>query len=190
VTWSARVGMAVAVLAALAIGQTIDKALPVQHVDDRPFVHRAEVGQRVSLDYADVTVRGVHATPKLDTPQGDVGTPGRWLIVDMTLVARGRPLSAPGFALEDGRGRTFDVDPRSGYSWEAAPTGVPWRVHVPFEVPADALPDAQLVITRNTHDSRRDDAAHIDLGISADDAAALWKSIQPVEIPPAGMATS
>jgi hypothetical protein len=33
VTWPARIGMGIAVLAALAVGRTVDAALPVQHTD-------------------------------------------------------------------------------------------------------------------------------------------------------------
>lgn len=185
-----RIGMGFAVIAALAVGQTIDKALPVQHVDDRPFAHRASIGDRVALDYAEVTVRGLHSAARLEVPQGEIGTSGRWLVVDVSVVARAEPLGTPGITLEDGRGRTFDVDPRSGYGWEAAPTGVPWRVHVPFEVPQDALAGATLVFSRNALDSRRDDVARIDLGISPEDVAALWNTDQVIEIPSAGMASS
>jgi hypothetical protein len=185
-TWRAGIAMGVAVLAALAVGRTIDAALPA-HTDDRPFVHTGAVGDPVHLVYADVTVDAVRTAQTLDSDQGAVGTPGRWLVVDLTLVAWGRPLSKPGISLEDSSGRRFESDPRSGYSLVHAPTGVPWRIRVPFEVPEDALPGATLVFTRNTLDDRRDDVARIDLGIEPDEVAELWDTRETIEVPQAGM---
>ncbi|MGV9803146.1 hypothetical protein ACWDTP_34335 [Mycobacterium sp. NPDC003449] len=189
-TWPARIGMGVAVLIALAVGQTVDSALPVEATDVRPFVHAGGIGDRIRLAYADVTADAVRTARTLDTPQGTVGTPGRWLVVDLTVVARGRPLHKPGVSLRDGKDRAFAIDPRSGYSWESAPTGVPWRVQVPFEMPEDGLAGATLVFTRNGLDDRRDDVARIDLGIGSDDVADLRATGATMEITPARMATS
>ena len=182
-TWPARIGMGVAILAALAVGRTIDTALPASS-DSRPFVHAAGVGDPVHLVYADVTVDAVHTAKTLHTEQGqDVGTPGRWLVVDITVVARGRPLSKPGISLEDPSGRGFLSDSRSGYSPEYAPTGVPMRVRIPFEVPEDALQGATLVFSRSADDDRRDDVARIDLGIGPDDVPRLWGTEETIEVP-------
>jgi hypothetical protein len=188
-TWRAGIGMGVAVLAALAMGRTIDTALPAS-TDARPFLRAGGVGDRVHLVYADVTVDAVHTAKTLDTDQGAVGTPGRWLIVDVTVVAWGRPLARPGVSLQDTSGRSFLSDPRSGYSWVSAPTGVPWRVRIPFEVPEDALQGATLVFSRSANDDRRDDVARIDLGIGPGEVPRLWGTQETVEIPQAGMGTS
>jgi hypothetical protein len=179
-TWPGRIGTGVAVLAALAVGQTIDATLP--GTDDRPFVHAAGVGDRVQLAYADVTVDAVRVAKTLATNQGDVGTPGRWLVVDVTVVAWGRPLSQPGVSLEDTSGRSFVSDPRSGYSPLYTRTGVPARVHIPFEVPEDALQGATLVFSRSANDDRRDDVARIDLGIGPEDARGLWRTEMTIEV--------
>lgn len=186
-SWPTKIGAGVAVLAAVAAGQAIDSALP--GTDSRPFVHSAGVRERVHLSYADVTVNGRYVARTLDSVQGVVTTPGRWLVVDLGVVAWHRPLARPGFTLEDGKGRVYRIDLRSGYSWDDAPTGVPWRVHIPFEVPADALPGATLVISRNADDHRRDDIARVDLGIGTEDAQALWDSEASFELPATGMAT-
>ncbi|MED5814778.1 hypothetical protein VST63_20655 [Mycolicibacterium sp. 050232] len=186
-SWPVRMGLGLAVLAALAVGRSVDAALPVEHTDERPFVHTATVGERVGMTFADVTVDGVHTAKALDSVQGTVGTPGRWLVVDLTVVARGRPLSKPGISLVDNADRTFRSDPRSGYDWSAAPTGVRWRAHIPFEVPRDSLAGATLVFSRNATDDRRDDVARIDLGIAEADVEALWATEDTIELGPAGM---
>ena len=181
-TWPARIGMGVAVFAALAVGRTIDTALPV-HTDDRPFVRAGEVGDRVHLVYADVTVDAVRTAKAVDSEQESVvGSPGRWLVVDVTVVAWGSPLAKPGVSLEDASGRTFYSDPRAGYSWVTAPTGVSWRTSIPFEVPRDALPGATLVFSRSGLDDRRDDVARIDLGIGPGDVPRLWDTEETVDI--------
>jgi hypothetical protein len=182
-TWPARIGMGVAVLAALAVGRTIDTALPTS-ADVRPFVHAAGVGDTVHLVYADVTVDAVRTAKTLHTEQqGAVSTPGRWLVVDVTVVAWGRPLSNPAISLDDATGRRFLSDSRSGYSVIHAPTGVPWRARVPFEVPEDALQGATLVFSRTALDDRRDDVARIDLGIGAGEVARLWDTQDTIESP-------
>jgi hypothetical protein len=179
-TWPARIGMGAAILAALAVGRTIDVTLP--GTDDRPFVHTAGVGDRVHLAYADVTVDAVRTAKSLDTGQGTVGTPGRWLVVDVTVVAWGRPLSQPGVSLQDASGRSFVSDPRSGYSPLYTRTGVPARVRIPFEVPEDALQGSTLVFSRSARDDRRDDVARIDLGIGPGDVARLWGTQETIEV--------
>ena len=184
-----RIGMGVAILAALAAGQAIDTALPVDHTDDRPFVHAAGIGDRVHMVYADVTVDCVRTAKTQASPPGEVGTPGRWLVVDATVVAWGRPLAKPGISLQDAHGRTFRIDPRSGYGWESAPTGVTWRVEVPFELPKDALQGATLVFSRSGIDDRRDDVARIDLGIGPSEVARLWDTQDTIEVRQAGMGT-
>jgi hypothetical protein len=189
-SWPVKVGMGVAVLAALAVGQTIDAALPVERTDVRPFVHEAGVGDRVDLVYADLTVDAVRTAKTMTTGLDAVSTPGIWLVVDVTLVAQGRSLTKPGISLQDSRGRTFLVDPRSGYSWAPAPTGIPWQVRIPFEVPQDALAGATLVVSRNAMDDRRDDVARIDLGIGPSDVERLWDTDRTIEVPQAGMKSS
>jgi hypothetical protein len=185
-TWPVRIGVGVAVLAALALGRAIDTALPASS-DARPFVHTGGVGERVHLVYGDVTVDAVHTASTLASDRGQVGSPGRWLVVDVTVVAWGRPLSKPGISLEDASGRTFFSDPQWGYNLGSAPTGVPWRMRIPFEVPQDALQGATLVFSRSALDDRRDDVARIDLGIGAGDLPRLWNTHETIEVPQAGM---
>jgi hypothetical protein len=185
-SWPRRVGFGVAVLAALAAGRAIDVGLPSDS-DDRPFVRSGGIGDRVALVYADVTVTAVHTARAVNSGVDDVGTPGRWLVVDLTVVARGQPLATPAISLEDANGRSFSSDlSRSGYSWTSAPTGVPWLVRIPFEVPQDALAGATLTFSRDVNDDRRDDLARIDLGIESDEVRGLWDTQQTIEIPQAG----
>jgi hypothetical protein len=147
------------------------------------------MGDRVHTRYADVTVDAVPTAKSLDTPQGTVGTPGRWLDVDLTVAAWRRPLSRPSICLQDNSGRVFRIDPRSGYDWSSAPTGVRWRAQVPFEVPEDALHGATLVFSRDANDDRPDDVAQIDPGIEPGDVAGLWDTQQVIELSSAQMAT-
>ncbi|MDO3634164.1 hypothetical protein [Mycolicibacterium arseniciresistens] len=186
---TARIGVGVAVVAALALGRAIDTVVPAV-TDTRPFEHSGGVGDRVRLAYADITVDAVHIARRVDNGSRRLGSPGRWLVVDATVVARGRPLATPGVWLHDARGRTFSADPRSGYAWVPAPTGVRWRVRIPFEIPEDALAGAMLTWARNTKDDRRDDVAQVDLGIDRDEAAELWHTDETIEITEPGIVAS
>lgn len=186
---TARIGVGVAVVAALALGRAIDTGVPAV-TDTRPFVHSGGVGDRIPLAYADLTVDAVRVARRVDNGSRRLGSPGRWLVVDATVVARGRPLVTPGIWLHDGRGRTFAADPRSGYSWVPAPTGVRWRVRIPFEIPEDALAGATMKWARNTKDDRRDDVAEVDLGIDTGDAGQLWRTDATIEITEPGIVAS
>jgi hypothetical protein len=186
VSWSARAGAGVAIVVALALGRAIDTVVPTA-TDTRPFVRLGAVGDRVHLNFAEVTVDGVRTARYLDSGGRRLSSPGRWLVVDATVVARGRPLTTPGISLRDARGHTFVADPRSGYRWTPAPTGVPWRVRIPFEVPENALPGASVSLARTTLDDRRDDVARIDLGIDDDEADSLWATTATVEISAPGV---
>jgi hypothetical protein len=189
VSAAARIGASVAVVAALALGRAIDTVVPTV-TDTRPFEHSGGVGERIRLAYADITIDAVRVAKRVDNGSRLLGSPGRWMVVDATVVARGRPLVTPGIWLHDGRGRSFRADSRSGYAWVPAPTGVPWRVRIPFEIPEDALAGSTVTWARNTNDDRRDDVAKIDLGIDPGEAADLWRTDAAIEITAPGIVAS
>lgn len=170
-------------IAVLALGRVVDIAVP-EYSDTRPFVRTARVGERVDLRYAAVTVDDIRTARSVTAGSRRVPTSGRWLVVMVTVVARGRPLDDPGVRLQDARGRWFTPDVRTDYAWESAPTGVPWRVEIPFELPEDALAGATFVLTGGALDERRDDAAEVDLGIGPDDIPRLWQAPGVTDIRP------
>ncbi|GAA4113970.1 hypothetical protein GCM10022415_09590 [Knoellia locipacati] len=180
------------VIAAMGLGRVINDRIPTGDVADKPFVHSGSVGRAVSLDYADVTVTGVHVTPTvMGNPASAAG--GRWLVVDTQMLATRRPTAVAGFFLVDARDRRWIASTRGPECAQRADlsTGVRHYASVCFDVPKKALEGARLMVTRGAWDSheaqfRRDDLADIDLGIAASEVERLWASKDPVNVKESG----
>lgn len=175
-------GLAVVVVAAMALGRVITDHVTVEGSADRPFVHTGSLGSPVHLEYADVTATGVRAAPAF-TGTSPVKAGGRFLVVDLKVVARSEPTSLQGLYLLDGEGRRYaPTDRGTGCAkGTQAPTGLPWYLMVCFDVPERALEGARIVVARggygvNGSGQRRDDQARISLGIDGGDADRLWSA--------------
>jgi hypothetical protein len=174
--WLTRTGVGVLVVAALAAGRAITDTMPLTPDGARmaaaPFVRDGEVGEPLDLRWAEVEVTGVHEAEAIDDGSILVGTAGVFVVVDLRVVARGEPRYLGGLHLVDREGRRFDRDTRTGFTYTEAPTGVDWFVSVAFEVPRDALPGLVLEVAQGEDpwwDNRRDELAHVDLGIARTD---------------------
>lgn len=174
------VGLAVAVVAAMALGRAVTELLPVDQVDVKPFVRTGVVGKPVHLSYADVTVSHVLVARRLYGAD-PVKAAGRFLVLDLRLRASRESTFLQGFDLYDAQGRRYAPMSRGASCAEVttAPTGVPWWVRVCFDVPRSALAGAHVVVARGPYDvdgsgQRRDDQARVDIGISDADATRLW----------------
>jgi hypothetical protein len=171
------------VLAALAVGHVVTTAYPVDDRVAASFVRPATVGDPVALRYADVTVGEPVGSTVLDPDDGTLlATPGVWLVVPLTIEARGEP-RALGFAeLVGGDGRTYAVSTgaRSSFLPGRAQPGVPRYATLRVEVPVEAVPGARLRLGLERKDQRRDDVAEVDLGLTADDADAWAADDAPV----------
>lgn len=180
------------VIAAMGLGRLITDHVPLDEAVDKPFVHHSVVGESVALEYADVTVTGIHVTTTImGNPASAAG--GRWLVVDTELVARNEPVVMAGFFLVDGQDRRYVATNRGSECATSAnlSTGVRAYVSVCFDIPQHALTGARLFATRgawDTHESefRRDDLADINLGISASEVDALWAQKEAVNVKQSG----
>jgi hypothetical protein len=180
------------VIAAMGLGRVITDRIPTGDVADKPFLHTGSVGKAVALDYADVTVTGVHVTPTvMGNPASAAG--GRWLVVDTEMLATRRPTSVEGLFLADARDRRWIASTRGPECVQRADlsTGVRHYASVCFDVPKEALEGAHLMVTRGQWDSheaqfRRDDLARIDLGIEASEVEGLWAGKDAVNVKESG----
>ena len=187
-----RILTAAFVIAAMGLGRLITDHLPMTDVIDTPFVHSAEVGEPVALDYADFTVTGVHVTPTImGNPASAAG--GRWLVVDTESVARTEPTVMAGFFLVDAQDRRWIASARGPECTMSAnlSTGVRHYASICFDVPKKALAGVRLRVTRGAWDShestfRRDDRADVALGIRASQVDALWKQQEAVNVKESG----
>ncbi len=176
------------VVAAMGLGRLIDDHVPLADAAHEPFIRTGELGQTVRLDYAEVTVTGVHVTPTITgNPASAAG--GRWLVVDTELLASTEPVLMAGFFLVDARDRRWIASTRGAECATSAglSTGVRHYASICFDVPRAALDGARLMATRGAWDShesefRRDDVADVDLGIRATEVEALWSGTEPVDV--------
>jgi len=186
------IGLAAFVLAAMGIGRLITDHVPMGDVADQPFTRAGVVGEKVALDYADLTVTGVHVTPTImGNPASAAG--GRFLVVDTELVATREPVSMAGFFLVDGSEHRWIASTRGSECATNArlSTSVRHYASICFDVPKRALSGARLVATRGawtSHESefRRDDLAEVDLGIAASEVDTLWAGTDPVNVKESG----
>lgn len=186
------IASAALVIAAMGLGRLINDHVPLGDSADRPFVSTGEVGRPVVLDYAEVTVTAVHVTPTImGNPASASG--GRWLVVDTELLARTRPTLMSGFFLVDAQDHRWIASTRGSEcaSTASLSTGVRHYASFCFDVPSRALEGARLVATRGpwtSHESqfRRDDVAHVDLGIVGSEVADLWAQQEPLNVKESG----
>lgn len=186
------IASAAVVVAAMGLGRVINDHVPLADAAHEPFVHTGTVGQTVHLDYAEVTVTGVHVTPTImGNPASAAG--GRWLVVDTELLATTEPVLMTGFFLTDGRDRRWIASTRGAECATSAglSTGVRHYASICFDVPQAALDGARLMATRGAWDShesefRRDDVADVDLGIRASEVETLWAATEAVNVRESG----
>lgn len=186
------IATAAIVIAAMGLGRLITDHVPLDEAAAEPFVRTGAVGQPVALEYADVTVTGLHVTPTVTgNPAATAG--GRWLVVDTVLVARSAPVLMHTFFVVDAQDRRYDPAGRGDecITNAALATGVPTYASACFDVPKIALEGARLVVARgpyvvNGSGFRRDDIAEIDLGIETSEVEALWAQKDAVDVKQSG----
>lgn len=173
-------GLAAVVLAAMALGRVITDHVSVDGAADKPFVRTGTASAVVHLEYADVSVLGVRAAPAIGG-SSPVAAGGRFLLVDLEVVAQRDATSLLGIYLRDRDGHRYVFTDRgSGCANSTqAPTGLPWYLTVCFDVPKRALAGSSIVVARgdygvNGSGQRRDDQARISLGVDAAKADRLW----------------
>lgn len=176
-------GAGTLVLAALVVGHLVTEAFPVSDGIEAPYVRHGEVGETVSLRYADVTASAPVGSTVLDPQDGTLlATPGVWLTVPLEVVAVGEPRRLSHAVVVGGDGRTYATasSGRSTFSTGAMQTGVPRWTTLRVELPVDAVPGARLQVALSLWDQRADDLAEIDLGLTAADADAWALDDTPV----------
>lgn len=181
------------VIAAMGLGRLITDHVPLEASAVEHFTVTSELGQTAALEYAKVTVTGIHVTPTITgNPTAKAG--GRWLVVDTELVATREPTLMLGFDLVDRQGHRYAHSSRGTDCAINAnlATGVPWYGSFCFDVPEAALDGARLRVSRGDYGvdgsgQRRDGLADIDLGIDPADIDTLWAQTEAVDLSPTGV---
>jgi hypothetical protein len=173
-------GAVAAVIVAMWLGQLIVEHIPVDTAASDPFPRSGHLGDPVRLRYADVTVTDVLAGRGLTTTTSAAAPSGIFLVLPLTVVARGSDRTFLGFDVVGADGTHYQPTLRGGCGTTIdAPAGVPMHAMLCYDVPRRALPGAHLQFALGAYDvdgaaQRRDDLADIDLGISKAVADTLW----------------
>lgn len=150
--------------------------MPSDDSPSRPFERSGAVGDPVDARWGTVEVGQVAGSTRIGFEGSTRVTGGAYVVVPITFTAADEPQLVSYVAVRDTRGRIFRAgSSRNPYrSGGAAQPGVPRRMVAAVELPADAVPGAELVVTlpANDDDHRRDDLVVIDLGLTAADADA------------------
>lgn len=168
---SGRIGTALVVLAALAIGSQVEARMPdASQVLKRPYERSAQLGQRVELEDRVVTVTGVRGAGVLATHYGSVSTQGHWVLVTIDYEARREPVS-PKTELVAADGRTFGGHNPAVTPCSLSQVGLPRTCTAVFEVPSWALQGARVKVWSRKGDGA--EVAVVDLGIDEQQAGQI-----------------
>jgi hypothetical protein len=192
ITWKGSLLVVVGVVAGCALVTLV----PQEAVVETPFVVEGAVGETLDLTYADLTVTDVRVADTLESFSEVAQAGGTFVVVDATWRATQGATTFVGAEITDAEGRTFWPTDQAGCSTSAnAQPGYAWRVTYCFDVPKDALAGASVRLARGGQTEehagqRRDAAGVVDLGISAQDATALWEATDTVTPESSGYATA
>ena len=197
-----RVTTALALIAALAVGQQVTSRLDLEgEGTDDPFFETASLDQVAHLSYGEVEVTDVrparHVAPQDSTELARIAS-GVFVLVSVKVTALREPTSFLAAYLVDPEGRQFRASVKSGCATNVKSyTGVPAYALYCFDVPASALAGLHLHIGRGSQTYstlRGDGVADVDLGISeaderswpdtADAFAAETTSREPMDLRP------
>ena len=181
----AQLGTGTLVIAALALGQSLNEHLPDGSDGGRLFEKPVAVGETLAMRTGDLTPRSVDgATSILRDLGSSMRSPGVVVVVHFDFVSRNESSSIRYGELRDGSGRTTIFGPsgdRNDVTCTGGPVGV--VVHCTAVVEADpkTLPGSRLGLAGDELDPRFDDLAVIDLDISKADVE-RWKKTEELKV--------
>ena len=186
----ARRGLAVVgVVAAVAVGHLITTHLDVNNGNVGPFVRTAEVGEVGHLSYADVQVTEVRPAKYvagLTSTDYAKQAGGVFVLVAVTVTATRESTIFLSQHLVDEDDRRYETSDRASCGINVkTKTGVPAYALFCFDVPISRLAGMRFQLGRGSpilSDTRGDDLAEVDLGISETDAQA-WATTDDAYAP-------
>ncbi|MFJ3403654.1 hypothetical protein [Promicromonospora sp. NPDC090134] len=184
------------VVGGVVAGCALVTAVPQETVVETPFVVEGAVGETLDLTYADLTVTDVRVADTVESFSETAVANGTFVVVDATWRATQGATVFRGAEITDAEGRRFWPTDQAECSISAnAQPGYAWRITYCFDVPQDALAGATVRLARGDQtedyaEQRRDAAAMVDLGISAQQAKELWAATDTVQTEAPGYATA
>jgi hypothetical protein len=146
-----------------------------------PFVTSAKVGDPVDLRTMRVEVDVVRVTKTLVEYGSELRSPGVWVLVEYTVVAKTEN-TATSFAEVRDDDRVWSLTGRNENLCLDGPPGVRVGCIAYFEVPPDALEGLRLRLASEPFEQRYDVLAEVDLGLTERDGAGSLDA-PAVEVP-------
>ncbi|MEV0273169.1 hypothetical protein AB0H43_30705 [Hamadaea sp. NPDC050747] len=173
-----RLGTAVLLLAALAIGGAISNYKPSPETQQRPFLTSGGVNDTVHTRSFDARFLGVRGGEAIGSGGILHESKGVWIIVKVRLTANHEATRIFYAALRDGDERTFEASGRvtqNALGGRNLQPGIPVDMEFAFEVPTEVPLKLSLRLATDSVDHRMDGMAEIDLPITRDDLT-KWKT--------------
>lgn len=180
-----QLGTGALIVAALAVGQTLNEHLPDGSDAGRLFERPVSIGKTLQMragDLTPVSVDGAHSILR-DAGAG-IRSPGVVVVVHFDYVPRSEPGGIKRGELRDGSGRVTVFGPsgqRNRVTCPAQLVGIVAHCTAVVEADPDTLVGARLGLSADDDDVRFDDMALIDLAIDADDVAA-YRTAEELEV--------
>lgn len=180
-----QLGTGALIIAALAVGQTLNEHLPDGSTAGRLFERPVSIGKTLEMragDLTPVSVDGAHSI--LRDSGSSIRSPGVVVVVHFDYVARNEPGALLRGELRDGSGRVTIFGPsgqRNRVTCPARVVGIVVHCTAVVEADPDTLAGAKLGLSANDDDDRFDDMALIDLAIDDDDVAA-YRAAEELEV--------
>ena len=180
-----QLGTGTLVVAALALGQTLDERLPDGEDNSRLIERPVAIGRTAELRTGSLTPRSVGgSTTVLRDIGSSIRSPGVAVVLAFDFVSRDESTSIRYGELRDGRGGVTVFGPsaeRNRVTCPSGPVGIVVHCTAVVEVDPARLAEATMGLAVDEIDPRFDDIAVVDLAVSADDVRA-WKTAEPLEV--------
>ncbi len=180
-----QLGTGALIVAALAVGQTLNEHLPDGSDAGRLFERPVSVDEKLEMRAGDLTPVSVDgATSILRDSGSSIRSPGVVVVVRFDYVARSEPAGISRAELRDGSGRVTVFSAfgqRSKVTCPAGLVGIVAHCTAVVEADPDTLVGATLGLSADLDDDRFDDMALIDLAIDDDDVAA-YRQAEELEV--------
>lgn len=166
------------------------RATPTQGDIQQPVEVKGQAGEVVRTPRFDLTVEGVRVGKSLKVPRTtpDRDTSTSFVVVDAFVTARREPIHLGTVKIRTAEGVEYLVANRTGLdrvdlTGHQLSPGIGVRGSLVFEMPADRLPGAELLVIENSIFTTMEPQATVALGVESDQLAGLEQPV--VEVTPA-----
>lgn len=180
-----QLGTGALVVAALALGQTIEDHLPDDTDATGLFERPVAIGETLQMRTGQLTPTSVDGAASILRSIGSsIRSPGVVVVLHFDFVSRGKTSSIRYGELRDGAGRVTIFGPsadRNEVTCPGGPVGIVVHCTAVVETDPDTLAGSKLGLAADELDPRFDDMALVDLDISAADVRA-WRATEELEV--------